>query len=140
MRILRSQLPAPYDWERVGDILMMRSVAGPISNELWDEMLAELATPQIRIVFALSFGASSISAIQRKKTADVMSVRNTPAIVVTDSRVTRGLLTAISWLGANIQSYPWPKVEMAISRLDATAQEQAKIRETTNEFRRLGES
>ncbi len=134
-----STMPTSFDWAVVEDILVIRALPGNISEEAWDAMLAVLSEPHIRIVYALSFGAQGVSAAQRKATAEVMAQRDTPAIVVVESRVTRGILTAISWLGANIQSFPWTRSEDALARVGASPEALELIRDVTEKFRVIGQ-
>ncbi len=138
MSKLWSSTPDPFDWAVVGDVLLTRAVAGSISDAQWFGMLDDMRRPEVRAIFSLSFGATGVSAVQRKAAADVMQSKDIPAIVIADSRITRGVLTAVSWLGANIQSFSWSRVDDALARLDTNPELKEELRGIVEDFRAHG--
>lgn len=102
----------PHQWDRKGDVMFTRTLSGEIADEDWYKFLDELKNG-IRVVFAVSHGDVAPSATQRRDAAKILSDHKITAIVLTDSRVSRGILTAMSWFGANVVAFPWSELQRA---------------------------
>ena len=131
----RFQLTRPHEWHRVGDVVVTATIGGHIDDQLWDSFLQFIDTNDTRILFCLTNNdVSTITSIQRKKAADVLSRRAFAAVVLTDSRVIRGVLTAMSWLGAQFRPYRWTQIEDAARIVVADPAEQRQLVDLANEF------
>lgn len=125
------KMKEPHEWHLVGDVMVTFTVAGDISDRLWDRFLADLNNNEVRVIFSCAENGN-ISSMQRKLTSEALQAKNIYAVVVTNSRITRGMLTAISWLGANMNGYSWENLEGAIK--------DAKNPSVENEIRTLAKS
>jgi hypothetical protein len=61
--------------------------------------------------------------------------RNIPVIVVTDDRMVRGLVTAVSWMGAQVDAYSWKEIEKAVQRLSVSTITATICLDEANRFR-----
>lgn len=127
---------SPVSWETVDSCLVTMSIPGPVDKATWQAYIDDLRQPQLESVFSLVSGAATIDAVQRKQAANTVSERGLRVIVVTDNRLTRGVLTAISWLGASIRSYSWMEIERAFEGLAMDPEAERRIREIAEAFRR----
>jgi len=132
-----SSTPNPFDWGVVGDVLLTRAVAGRIPDDAWFGMIEDMRRDEVKFIFSLSMGSAGVSAQQRRAAAEVMQSRDVPAVVIADSRITRGILTAVSWLGANIQSFPWERVDDAMARVQTSPAVLEELRELVEQFRTI---
>lgn len=127
----------PHEWQRVGDIVVSFTGPGEIADPLWDLFVAALGEKGVRVALGLtSDDTAGINATQRKAVADVMKRNNIAAYAVTNSRVLRGVLTAVSWLGSAVKGYAWDDLDAAIAATGADAKQQAEIRAMANTFRK----
>lgn len=129
------QMTASHEWQRVGSVLITFTVTGWIDDSVFDAYLKALADPEVRLVLSVAEGSNSLTATQRRSAADLLKTRKMPAIVVTDDRVTRGILTAISWLGANVSGYSWTSLKDAIERTGESPENQQQLYDLAMAFR-----
>lgn len=106
--------------------------AGPIRGERWSECLAEIRDKNITHLMSAGETAE-IDSIQRKEAAEVVSDIKLVAIV--DSALTRGLITALSWLGVKVKSYPPAKLDDALKYLGAPGMKNDEIKGALEELR-----
>lgn len=125
------EMKEPHEWHLCGDVMVTFTVAGEITDALWARFLSDLKANPVRVIFSCAEGGN-ISSTQRKLTSDTLQERNIYAVVVTNSRLTRGMLTALAWLGANMNGFAWEQLEGAIKA--------AKNPEVENEIRALAQS
>jgi hypothetical protein len=128
----------PHVWELLQDVMVTQTVPGPISDELYiNQFVSDLKKNTVRVIFSVAFGATSLTATQRKAAADVLRDKHILAIVVTDSRMTRGIITAVSWLGANAKAFGWDDVDLskAVQATGASAELQARLTQIAKKFR-----
>ena len=76
----------------------------------------------------------SISSTQRKGASDAVKSRNLPVIVLTNSRITRGVVTALNWLGANIGAYSWASLNAALKSLEVDPKVEEELRAMVEQF------
>jgi hypothetical protein len=76
----------------------------------------------------------SISSTQRKGASDAVKSRNLLVIVLTDSRITRGVVTALNWLGANIGAYLWASLNAALKSLEVDPKVEEELRAMVEQF------
>lgn len=107
------KMKEPHEWHLVGDVMVTFTIAGTITDRLWERFIADLKNNTVRVIFSCADNAN-ISSTQRKLTSEALQAKNIYAVVVTNSRITRGMLTAISWLGGSLNGYSWDDLEGAI--------------------------
>lgn len=123
------EMKQPHEWYRLGDIVVSFTMGGQIEDALWDQYVAALRADGVRMLFGIaSEDASGISATQRKAASDAMQQKSIQAVAVTNSRVLRGVLTAVSWLGAKVKAYSWDSFDQALQAAGADASQQAELR------------
>lgn len=128
----------PHVWELVDDVIITQTVPGPISDELYiNRFVGDLKKNKVRVIFSVSMGETSLTATQRKAAADVLRDKGILAVVVTDSRMTRGIITAVSWLGANAKAFGWEDsdLEKAVKATDVGPEAQARLLKIARDFR-----
>jgi hypothetical protein len=68
--------------------------------------------------------------------AEVLRSRNIPTAAVTDERLVRGLITAVSWLGVDIKPFAWSEVHNAVTYLKVPSIFADKVYETAMAFKK----
>ncbi|NVB37653.1 hypothetical protein G6O69_07400 [Pseudenhygromyxa sp. WMMC2535] len=130
------EMKHPHEWRLIGEVMVTFTIEGELSDQLYvDQFLGDLKKSQAEVIFSLATGSNSITASQRKAAADVMKSKNLKAIILTDSRVTRGVLTAVAWLGGNVVGFPWDQIDRAVAATGASPQVQEQIVAYANEFK-----
>lgn len=115
---------ALFKFEVLGDLLIGFTTAGPVSTPVWDDFIKHLKKPQITKYIGGVVGAAQANSVQRTSAAEVFKARKISAVVLTESGLVRGLVTAASWLGADMKSYDWPDVRKGLDHLGVTGSQQ----------------
>ncbi len=115
-----------HEWQVVGDIIVTRT-ADEIPDAQWDPFIERISVGDIARIFSLVVGPATITATQRKGAAETFKTRGIEATVITDNRMTRGILTALSWLGAHVKGFRWTDLEPALANLGATGDERDQL-------------
>jgi hypothetical protein len=101
---------------------------------LWAKFVAAMGGDGVKLIFAMTTNDSpGITATQRKAAADVMTAKSLNSVVVTSNRLTRGILTALSWLGAKVKGFNWDTLESALELIDDPSVRNS-VRELAVEF------
>lgn len=114
-------------WAIVGDLLISVNGPGMIQDDRYAQFIHDMRTKPIRKYFAGAIGKTEASSLQRKQAAEIMKSRGIRCAVVTDDGMTRGLVTAISWLGANLKAFSWNDVGSAVKYLDVQGQSEQLV-------------
>lgn len=104
-------------WVIIQGLMVTFSTTGTVSPERFQKFLNTLQQGSITHLLSISEGSATIDSVQRKLAADIAKHKNMRIAVVIDSAITRGLITAFSWLGVNIKSYGPGKEEDALKYL-----------------------
>lgn len=118
----------PCDWRILDKVVICRASPGSISDHLWGSFMDEVRQSSAKTFFAMVVGDVSISSSQRRLVAQVMERNRMSAIAVTDSRIVRGMMTAISWLGPKLFSYSWRDFDQALRHLNPSPHVEREIR------------
>lgn len=94
-----------------------------------------LRTAPITTYLACFHGSFNSSSVQRKEGADIVKSRNLSVAVVTDDRLVRGVVTALSWLGAKVSAFSWADVATAVEHVGGEGERASRILGTINKFR-----
>jgi len=126
--------------EVMDDLLLSVSVAGTtdggvLGNEDIDRLMASLRSEKVRIYMAGFIGSAGSTAVQRKEGAELIRSRSIPVAVVTDDRIVRGFVTAVSWIGANVSAFSWSKSNNALAFLAVAEERRASITQAFNRMR-----
>ena len=93
-----------FNWALLGELLISFGMPGQISQERFKEFLDTISNRKPLYLLAVSTGASTINSVQRKTGAEVVKVSGIKIAVVLDNAITRGLITALGWLGLPMKS------------------------------------
>jgi hypothetical protein len=116
-----------HEWEAVGNVMVTRT-GGEIPDALWQPFIADLISKKSLKIFSLVVGPANINAAQRKSGAETFRSRGIQATVVVDHAATRGVLTALSWLGVSIKGFAWADLDKAVLHVGATKEEEIVLR------------
>jgi hypothetical protein len=126
--------PVPFEYEIVDNVMVTRNRPGTVDDGLWNRYIDELMRASVKSTFSLVEGSITITATQRKAAADALKAKNLPAVVIIDDRISRGILTAISWLGGNVKGFSWSEIDKAVSAVDTSTETRAKLTKLAKEF------
>jgi hypothetical protein len=122
---------------RHGDILINFSAGGGLSPAEFAEWLERLREPGVKNFLSCAVGPVGMSSVQRRQAGDFAKERGIRTAVVTDDRIGRGIVTAVSWLGADIRAFSWADMEDAAAFLGVhSPDERAKVASLARALRR----
>lgn len=106
-----------HHWAFVGDTAISFTTAGQLEDGEWDRFIADLKSKPVARYLATNLGTIEVSSVQRKKFTDFSKTKPFPLAVVTDEKLVRGLVTAISWVGVNVKAFSWKELKAAVDHL-----------------------
>ncbi len=101
--------------QQLGNMLLLCVTEGQPDDADIDASLALHRSEAVKTAILWAIGSPAISAAQRKRTAEAMGKHRN--YVVTTSAMTRGIITAISWLGQPMKACAPSDVRAAIRDL-----------------------
>lgn len=124
----------------IGDLLLSVSTAGSedggvLSDADMKEFLRNLRHAPITKYVAGMYGTFKSSSVQRKEGSELVKSRGIATAVVTDDRIVRGFVTAMSWLGAKVSAFSWAEREAALKHLGVEGSQAQLALSTFNMFR-----
>lgn len=126
---------AILEWVVVESVIISCSSAGEIPEDVWGKFITTISSqPIITKILGLSVGNTTISSVQRKAASELAKKRHLLIVSVTDERVVRGILTALSWLGINIKTFSWKDLKEAVAALELRPGVDAKVLSTSLEL------
>ncbi|HEX2572824.1 MAG TPA: hypothetical protein VH877_24955 [Polyangia bacterium] len=126
-------------WKVIDDILIACSTAGEVPQELWKDLIADVRKHRVTKVIGLSLGQSSISSSQRKEVSELARLQGIRLVNITDDKLVRGIMTALSWLGVNVIAFPMSQLREGIASLKLPLPLQERVYTEAVELRRLTE-
>jgi hypothetical protein len=105
-------------WVVIKDVVVHASTAGEIPGHVWQQFLGDLKKKRVTKALGLSLGQAAVTSLQRKEASEVSKAQNIKSAIVTDDSLVRGVLTAMSWLGANVKPFSWAQLGDAIKFLE----------------------
>jgi hypothetical protein len=108
---------AIFKWVKQGDVMVAVNTAGNLGDELWARFMEDLSALDYKCHIGASMGILELSAAQRKQAATALRGNGVQVVVITDDVLVRGVVTAVSWLGANVKSFAWKDTDRAFARL-----------------------
>jgi hypothetical protein len=124
-----------HRWQIIGDLLVSFTSSGVISDETWGQFAADIRNPQVTRLLSSTMGDIDVTSTQRKLAADSARTRKMPVAVVADSKVVRGMVTAVSWLGVDIKSFGWDELPQAMTFLKVSSATEKRAIEVVRRFR-----
>jgi len=104
-------------WAISGGLLMSFGQPGSVPSKRWAEFISALDSGKLTHILSMSSGDFQIDSVQRKSAAEIVKVRKFRSAVVVDSVVTRGVLTALGWIGVQIKSFAPSQTREALEYL-----------------------
>lgn len=123
------------NWLICEGLMVTFSTTGTVPSDRFQKFLDTLRTRDVTHLLSISEGSSTVDSVQRKISAEIAKEKSIKIAVILDSAITRGLITAYSWLGVNIKSYGPGKVEDALKYLDAPGVNVAQALEAVEQLR-----
>lgn len=100
--------------EQIGEVFLVCNGPGTLSAADFELICESASEPGVKTVLGLDAGPNEITSVQRKRIADIARDRGLFVIIVTNERMTRGIVTALSWLGANVKAFSWDDIQRAV--------------------------
>ena len=122
--------PGVIKWAVVGDIFVVHTTEGRIPDAQWNAFVQEIRARPVRRFLGASTGATEVPSTQRKLVTEALAEKKITSLVITDDRVVRGLATAASWFGVNIQSFAWSELDKVMKELKAGPEQARELTAT----------
>jgi len=121
----------------VDDVLVLVHGESEPQDREWDAFLDlyDKSLMELRGLLVSTPGPGPDSA-RRKRLSEINSKRRVPISVMTPSAVTRGIVTALSWLGLAIRSFEPRSVDKALDHIGVTGAARAKVAAALDAFQR----
>lgn len=127
-KLLMADKNCLHRWRYMHGVVAAYSSEGVMRDVDWNAMVHDLRTAEPFLGYlGASVGAVQVSSVQRKSGVDAMRERDRPTAIVSESRLVVGLVTAASWLGANIKAFAWRDLESAVRFLGVSEPHVAEI-------------
>lgn len=123
-------------FERYDDVQINFTSKGPVSEADFAEWRRRLVEPGVKHFLSGAMGTVELTSTQRREAAGIAKERRIRTAVVTDDRVGRGLVTAVSWLGADIAAFSWDELERAAEFLRVPPSERRRVADILFALRR----
>jgi hypothetical protein len=128
---------ATHKWIDIGDLMVSLGInEGPIPDDVWERFVKEIIAKPIKKYLATNVGYVDVNSVQRKLISDAFKTKNITVAVVTDEKIVRGIVTAVSWLGVNIRSFSWTELEKAIDYLAVVQPQKQRTLEAIKQLRK----
>jgi hypothetical protein len=101
---LKNESYAIWKWEQVGELLLICASGGRYDPVDYEPCLELHRTNQVVRALIWALGDPQMTPVERKRASAAMGDHK--QVVITDSRLARGIITAMSWLGNRISAYP----------------------------------
>jgi hypothetical protein len=127
------QVSSSVSWAYCGDLLIAFNRPEPIPDDLFETFVRSVSRKAPTKLLATSTGPASIAGHQRKRFAELF--RHCKVSAVSDHRVTRGIITAMGWLGLQIRAASWDNLREAIDYLEPNGTTAADVQALTLKLR-----
>lgn len=124
-----------YKYAVIQNLLITVNTAGTPAEEDWNNYLTVLRTQPITKYLGASIGNVDVSSVRRKQSSELLKANGVRTAVVTDDTVVRGLVTAMSWLGTNMNAFSWGDMKSALKYLDVAGDMAEKAEATIFKLR-----
>jgi len=109
--------PLNFNWAISGELLVAFARSGTVSKDRFQEYMDAVRKRNIVYMLSITEGSAIIDSVQRKAAADLAKEQSIRIAVIIDSAITRGLVTALSWLGVNMKSFSPDQLPDAVKYL-----------------------
>lgn len=122
-------------WGFVGDLLITFSVEGQIPDTRMITLYEEMRSAKPKAVLGLSVRRVTLTSLQRKRAKEEFSGFS-KNVVVLDDPITRGIITAVGWLGLNVKSFAWSGLREACEHVAPSGLNGDQVSQALEEIRR----
>lgn len=138
-RVMNIAEDGSFSWTRYGKLMIVYAEPGDVPAHRFDAWIADIEAYKFPFVIGAAGGGASITGKQRRRVIEAFgNERN--VVVLVDDRLTRGIFTALSWLGLNVRCYPWLQMHEAIEYLELPELTTAEVAEMVVELRAAAEA
>ena len=109
----------PHTWVVAGDVVISLTQEGIIPDDYWNAFVKDIQREGTTCMLGLGIGAISVNSKQRRLLGPAMSDKRVAAVL--GSSVSRGIATALSWMGLKIRAFPWHDLQGAFDYLGSEA-------------------
>lgn len=102
-----------HRWVIIDDLMISVTLPGPSDDSVWRAFARDLSTKGVTKYLGTAVGTVEVNSVQRRIVADALKLRRTPCAAVTDDKVVRGFITAVSWMGVDIRAFSWSDLRAA---------------------------
>jgi hypothetical protein len=114
-------------WVVVEDVMVTFATPGEIDNQSLTAWTKDIKAKPVTRLLGANVGVVEANSGQRKLAVDTVKGKGMPVAIVSDQALTRGVVTAASWLGANIRAFSWHELSAAATFLQMTPSLQDKV-------------
>ncbi len=129
---------AANSWVFIGPLVISFNQPGQLDPARWEQFVEEIKQRPITHCLGTGIGAIEVNSVQRRQAASAL--RDKKVAVVSDHVVSRGIVTALGWLGLDIKSFDWSHVEDAATFLDVPTLTNEQIVNAALDLRERGTS
>lgn len=122
-------------WSVIDNLMISFVSPGEVTEREFDAWMREFTTKPFTRYLATSVGFIHLNSVQRKRIADAMKTKAAKTAILTDETLIRGVVTALSWMGADIKSFRWDQVREALRHLDMAPASEARAVEAINRLK-----
>jgi hypothetical protein len=109
-----------FTWVTVGNLVVSLATPGSVPQDAVDRFLRDLNEKQVKKYLATVIGAAQLNGVQRKQVSEVYRRLGLQVAVLADEVLTRGIVTALGWLGVNIKAFSWKDIRTALQYLEVS--------------------
>ena len=106
-----------------GHIICTFTTAGLITDPDWDAFMRDLEKEPVTKYLGVSTGTVEVSSLKRKQGSEILKRRKISSAIVTEDRLVRGMVTAVSWLGVDMKAFSFADLPAAIRYLGGSVYE-----------------
>jgi hypothetical protein len=106
-----------HDWVILDDVVVTITRPGESEDSVWKDFAKDVETKKVTKCLGGALPSASLTSVQRKIVADALKKNAVRVAAVTDDRLVRGVITAVSWLGVDIKAFDWSQVRDAATYL-----------------------
>jgi hypothetical protein len=96
-----------HEWVIIDDIAITITRPGESDDAVWKDFARDLDTKKVTKLLGGAIGNATLTSVQRKIVADALKRNGVVVAAISDDRLVRGVITAVSWLGVNIRAFDW---------------------------------
>ena len=121
-------------WQITQDVIVVVHSADSPAPDEWASFVRDMERGPFHGILVWTGGAS-LDAGQRADVIASMKQHKAQAVVITESALARGAVTALRWFGVRAAAFEPRKLEPALAELGLSSQASEQVRRTLGELR-----